>query len=69
MKKIQLIMLSTFIIGGMLLITEYRDILSYAQEKVDRNIIPLLIPPYEMIKDFGSSDLNRINVTYVNNIP
>ena len=69
MKKIQLIMLSTFIIGGMLLNTEYRDILSYSQEKVDRNIIPLLIPPYQMIKDFGSSDLNRINVTYVNNIP
>ena len=69
MKKIHLIMLSTFIIGGMLLNIESRDILSYAQEKVDRNIIPLLIPPYEMIKDFGSSDLNRINVTYVNNIP
>ena len=69
MKKIHLIMLSTFIIGGMLLNTEYRDILSYSQEKVDRNIIPLLIPPYQMIKDFGSSDLNRINVTYVNNIP
>ena len=69
MKKIHLIMLSTFIIGGMLLNIESKDILSYAQEKVDRNIIPLLIPPYQMIKDFGSSDLNRINVTYVNNIP
>ena len=69
MKKIHLIMLSTFIIGGMLLNIESRDILCYAQEKVDRNIIPLLIPPYQMINDFGSSDLNRINVTYVNNIP
>ena len=69
MKKIHLIILSTFIIGGMLLNFENRDILSYAQEKVDRNIIPLLIPPYQMIKDLGSSDLNRINVTYVNNIP
>jgi len=39
MKKIHLIMLSTFIIGGMLLNIESRDILSYAQEKVDRNII------------------------------
>ena len=69
MKKIHLIILSTFIIGGMLLNFENRDILSYAQEKVDRNIIPLLIPPYQVIKDLGSSDLNRINVTYVNNIP
>jgi hypothetical protein len=69
MKKIYLIILSTFIIGGMLLNFENRGILSYAQENVDRNIIPLLIPPYQMIKDLGSSDLNRINVTYVNNIP
>jgi len=69
MKKIHLTILSTFIIGGMLLNFENRDILSYAQENVDRNIIPLLIPPYQMIKDLGSSDLNRINVTYVNNIP
>ena len=69
MKKINLIILSTFIIGGMLLNFENRDIMSYAQEDVDRNIIPLLIPPYQMIKDLGSSDLNRINVTFVNNIP
>lgn len=68
MKKINLIILSTFILGGILLNFE-RDIISYAQENVDRNIIPLLIPPYQMIKDLGSSDLNRINVTYVNNIP
>jgi hypothetical protein len=68
MKKINLIILSTFILGGTLLNFE-RDIISYAQENVDRNIIPLLIPPYQMIKDIGSSDLNRINVTYVNNIP
>ncbi len=69
MKKTNLIILSTFIIGGVLLNFENRDILSYAQENVDRNIIPLLIPPYQMIKDLGSSDLNKINVTYVNNIP
>ena len=69
MKKINLIILSTFIIGGMLLNFENKDILSYAQENVDRNIIPLLIPPYQMIKDLGSSDLNRINVTFVDNIP
>ena len=68
MKKINLIILSTFILGGILLNFE-RDVMSYAQENVDRNIIPLLIPPYQMIKDLGSSDLNRINVTYVNNIP
>jgi hypothetical protein len=69
MKKINLIILSTFIIGGMLLNFENRDIISYAQADVDRNIIPLLIPPYQMIEDLGSSDLNRINVTFVNNIP
>ena len=68
MKKINLIILSTFILGGTLLNFE-RDVMSYAQENVDRNIIPLLIPPYQMIKDLGSSDLNRINVTFVNNIP
>ncbi len=68
MKKINLIILSTFILGGTLLNFE-RDVMSYAQENVDRNILPLLIPPYQMIKDPGSSDLNRINVTYVNNIP
>ena len=68
MKKINLIILSTFILGGTLLNFE-RDVMSYAQENVDRNIIPLLIPPYQMIKDLGSSDLNRINVTYFNNIP
>jgi hypothetical protein len=69
MKKINLIILTTFIIGGMLLNFENKGILSYAQENVDRNIIPLLIPPYQLIEDLGSSDLNRINVTYVNNIP
>ncbi len=69
MEKINLIILSTFIMVGMLLNFEYRDSLSYARENVDRNIVPLLIPPYQMIKDPGSSDLNRINVTFVNNIP
>ncbi|HKX97392.1 MAG TPA: hypothetical protein VJL78_06120 [Candidatus Nitrosocosmicus sp.] len=69
MKKINLIILSTFILGGMLLNFENKGILSYAQENVDRNIIPLLIPPYQLIEDLGPSDLNRINVTYVNNIP
>ena len=64
MKKINLIILSTFIIGGTILNFENRDIMSYAQEDVDRNIIPLLSPPYQMIKDLGSSDLNRINGTY-----
>lgn len=69
MKKINLIILSTFILGGMLLNFENKYILTYAQENVDRNIIPLLIPPYQLIEDLRPSDLNRINVTYVNNIP
>lgn len=68
MKKITLIMLSTFVVGGMLLNFENNSLL-YAQENVDRNIIPLLIPPYQVIQDLGSSDLNEFNVTYINNIP
>ena len=69
MKKINLIILSTFIIWVMLINFEIRGILSYAQENIDRNIIPLLIPPIQMIEDLGSPDLNKFNVTYVNNIP
>ena len=69
MKKINLIMLSTFITGAMLLNFESGTILSYAQENIDRNIIPLLIPPYQMIKDLSSSDLNKFNLTYVANFP
>ncbi|MBA2268771.1 MAG: hypothetical protein M3Q77_03605 [Thermoproteota archaeon] len=53
----------------MLINLEIRGILSHAQENIDRNIIPLLIPPYQLIKNLGSSDLNKFNVTYVNNIP
>lgn len=69
MKKINLIMLSTFIIWVMLINFEIKGSLSYALKNIDRNIIPLLIPPYQMIKDLGSSDLNKFNVTYVNDIP
>ncbi len=68
MIKITLIILSTFIIGGMLLNFD-KDVLAYAQENVDSNIIPLLIPPYQMIQDLRSSELNKFNVTYINNIP
>ena len=70
MKKFNLIILSTFITGVMLLNFETGGNVSYAQENIDRNIIPLLIPPYQMIvEDLGSSDLNKFNLTYVNNIP
>ena len=70
MKKINLIILSTFITGVMLLTFETGVTVSSAQENIDRNIIPLLIPPYQMIvEDLGSSDLNKFNLTYVNNIP
>ena len=70
MKKFNLIILSTFITGVMLLNFETGSNVSYAQENIDRNIIPLLIPPYQMIvEDLGSSDLNKFNLTYVNNIP
>jgi hypothetical protein len=69
MIKITLTMLYIFIIGGMLLNFENNDSLLYAQENVDSNIIPLLIPPYQVIQDLGSSDLNKFNVTYITNIP
>ena len=69
MIKINLIILSTFITGVMLFNFETEDTVSYAQENIDRNIIPLLIPPYQMIEDLRSSDLNKFNLTYVNNIP
>ena len=70
MKKFNLIILSTFITGVMLLNFETGGNVSYDQENIDRNIIPLLIPPYQMIvEDLGSSDLNKFNLTYVNNIP
>ena len=70
MKKINLIILSTFITGLILLNFETGGTVSYAQEGIDRNIIPLLIPPYQMIvEELGSSGLNKFNLTYVNNIP
>jgi hypothetical protein len=70
MKKINLIILSTFITGIMLFNFETENTVSYAQENIDRNIIPLLIPPYPMIvEDLGSSEVNKFNLTYVNNIP
>jgi hypothetical protein len=54
----------------MLLNSETGGTVCYAQEKIDRNIIPLLIPPYQMIvEDLRSSEVNEFNLTYVNNIP
>jgi hypothetical protein len=69
MKKISLIILSTFVSGIMLLNIEIVDTHLYGQEKVDRNIIPLLIPPYKVISEFQSADMNEMNVTYINNKP
>ncbi len=61
MKKINLIILSTFITGVMLFNFETENTVSYAQENIDRNIIPLLIPPYQMIvEDLGSSGLKNL---------
>ena len=70
MKKINLIILSTFITGVILFNFETENTVSFAQENIDRHIIPLLIPPYQMIvEDLGSSEVNKFNLTYVNNIP
>lgn len=69
MKKINLIILSTFVTGVMLLNFHGDPIYLYGQENVDRNIIPLLIPPYQIISEFQSTDLKNFNVTFVNNIP
>lgn len=69
MKKINLIILSTFVTGVMLLNFHGDEIYIYGQENVDRNIIPLLIPPYQIISEFQSTDLKNFNVTFVYNIP
>lgn len=69
MKKINLIILSTFVTGVMLLNFHGDEIYIHGQENVDRNIIPLLIPPYQIISEFQSTDLKNFNVTFVYNIP
>jgi len=69
MKKINLIILSTFVTGIMLLNFHGDGVYLYGQENVDRNVIPLLIPPYQIISEFQNTDLKSFNVTFVNNIP
>ena len=69
MKKVSLIILSTFVSGIMLLNLEIVTTPLYGQENVDRSIVPLLTPPYQIISEFQSADLKNFNVTYVNNIP
>lgn len=69
MKKYVLIILSTFVSGIVLLDFGVGDINLYAQQNVDRNVIPLLIPPYQMIGDFPSLDLKKFNVTFVKDGP
>jgi hypothetical protein len=69
MKKINLIILSTFVTGVMLLNFHGDNFYLYGQDNVDRNIIPLLIPPYQIISEFQNTDLKSFNVTFVNNIP
>lgn len=66
MNKYSLIILSTFVTGIMLLDFGMGDLTINAQESVDRNVIPLLIPPYQMIGEFPSFDLHKFNVTFVN---
>lgn len=69
MKKIHLVIFSTIVTGIMLLNFEIVNTNLYGQENVDRNIIPLLTPPYQTFSDFQSTDLKNFNVTYVNDIP
>jgi hypothetical protein len=69
MKKISLMILSTFVSGIMLLNIEIVNTYLYGQENIDRNIIPLLTPPYQIISEFQSTDMRNFNVTYVNNVP
>lgn len=69
MKKINLIILSTFITWMILLNFNVGYVFSLTLEKVDRNLIPLLIPPYQMINDIQTSELPKVNVTYINNFP
>ncbi|MDR4490177.1 MAG: hypothetical protein R2685_04655 [Candidatus Nitrosocosmicus sp.] len=65
MKNPILIMLSIFITWIILLDVIGGSINLYAQQNVDRNVIPLLIPPYQMIGDYSSFDLKKFNVTFV----
>jgi hypothetical protein len=69
MNKFILIILSTIITGVMLLDFGGGSMNLYAQQNVDRNVIPLLIPPYQMIGDIPSFDLKKFNVTFVNDGP
>ena len=69
MKKTHLVMFSTIVTGIMLLNFEIVNTHIYGQENVDKNIIPLLTPPYQTISDFQSTDVKNFNVTYVNDIP
>lgn len=69
MKKITLIILSTFVSWVMLLNTEIVSFNIYGQENIDRSIIPLLTPPYQIISELKSTDMNKFNVSFVNNIP
>ena len=68
MKKIHIVIFSTIVTGILLLNLEVVNTHLYGQENVDRNIIPLLTPPYQPISDFQSTDLKNFNVTYVNDI-
>ena len=65
MKKYCLIILSTFVTGIMLLFGMGNSNV-FAQQNVDRHVIPLLIPPYPMIGDLPSFDLKKFNVTFIN---
>ena len=69
MKKIHLVIFSTIVTGIMLLNFEIGNTYLYGQEIVDKNLIPLLTPPYQTINNFQSTALKNFNVTYVNNIP
>ena len=66
MKKYCLIILSTFVTGIILLDFGMGNSNVFAQQNVDRHVIPLLIPPYQMIGDLPSFDLKKFNVTFIN---
>ncbi|VFJ14665.1 conserved protein of unknown function [Candidatus Nitrosocosmicus franklandus] len=69
MKKITLIILSTFVSGVMLLNIEIINFNIYGQGNIDRSIIPLLTPPYQIVSEFKTTDMNKFNVSFVNNMP
>lgn len=65
MKKNSLIMLSSIITLIIFLDLNLNSAFSSSQQNLDKNVIPLLIPPYQMIKDINYTEYQNTNFTYI----